>query len=229
MLLGISSIWGDDPFPSIRYQALLGTTQKPSSPDMDLLNLNPLRMSLTRMAFYLSPTQSGTQWQANPLPRLPRFNLIGKAQVVPDPQGAMKGLDGKGFDPGAQVILESIPDPMPQENGGKGKISVQIHSTDDFEFQVQVEKPQVLLMTDTYAAGWQARAYPDSDQKNFQVLPADLFARGIPLSAGSHHFDLVYDAPGFGLGKAISWTSLFLYGMAWGLWAWRRVRSQVKP
>jgi uncharacterized membrane protein YfhO len=85
------------------------------------------------------------------------------------------------------------------------------------EFEAQLEKPQVLLMTDSYAPGWNAVAFPDSMQKTYQVLPADVFARAIPLAAGGHHFTLAYDPPGFNAGKWISLLACLFYGAAWVL------------
>jgi uncharacterized membrane protein YfhO len=75
----------------------------------------------------------------------------------------------------------------------------------------------LLVITDNYSKGWKAKALPDSDQKSFQVLPANGFQRGIPLQAGSHHFLLQYRPAGFEIGKWISIGALALYLILGGL------------
>lgn len=227
MVLGAPSIWGDDPFPSKRLQAFIDflpdePTVPAVSPDVQVLHLTPVKMALTRLAFLLSQGPAEIQIASSPVTRFPRITLIGGFQQAKDMQEALGMVSQPGFNPQSQVILEGLPDPMPVENGGKGRMTLKNHNSDWLELTVATDKPQILLMTDNYAEGWKARAYPDSAQKTYQVMPGDVFARAIPLSAGSHHFDLVYEAPGFALGKWISILSLVGYLLAWGSLLWRK-------
>jgi uncharacterized membrane protein YfhO len=154
--------------------------------------------------------------------RFPRIILVGGFQKAVNQEDALWILSQPAFDPQKQVILEETPDLLPAENGGKGRMTLKNHTSDWLELTVETEKPQILLVTDSFATGWKALAYSDSVQKTYQVLPGDVFARAIPLAAGNHHFDLVYDPPGFTLGKWISLVSLPLYLLAWGWWIWRK-------
>jgi len=231
MVLGTNSIWGDDPFPSKRLQAFIDfLPDKPAtpaaSPDVQVLNLTPVKMALTRLAFLLSQGPEGIQINPSPAPRFPRVTLVGGYRQAKDMKEALELIAQPGFNPQGQVVLEGTPDPVPVENGGKGQMTLKNHNSDWLEVTVETDKPQILLMTDNYANGWKTRAYPNSVQKNYQVMPGDVFARAIPLSAGTHHFDLTYEAPGFSLGKWISLLALVGYLLAWGGWVWRKAGAR---
>ena len=231
MVLGIPSIWGDDPLLSKRLQAFMAfrpnaATTPATAPDTQVLNLTPVKMALTRLVFFLSQGLDEIKISPSPTPRFPRITLIGGFYKANDVKEALEILSQPSFNPQSEVVLEGTPDPLPVENGGKGRMTLKNHTSDWLELTVETDKPQILLMTDNYARGWKAAAYPDSVQKSYAVLPGDVFARAIPLSAGNHHFDLVYDAPGFALGKWISLITLIGYLLAWGGWFWRKAGQQ---
>ena len=216
MLLGASSIWGDDPFVPRRLERLLTQwAPAPRAPDETVLDLTPATMAVTRLAYLVARGPEGLQARPSGSPWLPRFLLVGRYQKVKDETEGIQVLKGPGFRPVSQVVLEEEPDPLPVENGGRGQVSVKIRDSDEMEFEAQLDKPQVLLMTDSYAPGWRAVPFPDSMQKAYQVIPADVFARAIPLASGGHHFTLVYDPPGFTAGRWISLLALLFYGAAW--------------
>ncbi|HVZ79179.1 MAG TPA: hypothetical protein VHE12_00100 [bacterium] len=216
MLLGAPSIWGDDPLVPRRLERLLAAgAPKPRTADGTLLNLDAHKMAVTRLAYWVEEGPDGLQARALHSPWLPRFLLVGAYLKVKDLDEGIQALGQPAFHPVSQVVLEEDPDPAPLENGGRGQVSVRIQDPDRMEFSLKLDKPQILLMTDSYAPGWEARAFPDSGQRSYRVLPADVFARAIPLSAGSHHFELAYAPPGFDLGKWLSLLGLLLYGAAW--------------
>lgn len=231
LLISAPSIWGDDPLPPKRLQAFVAFQLNapplpPPSIDSEVLNLTPVKMALMRLGFFLSQRAGQIEVTPNSVPRFPRITLVGGFQKAGDMNEALEILSRPGFNPQSEVVLEGTPDPPPVENGGLGRMTLKSHTSDWLELTVETDKPQILLVTDSFATGWKASAYPDSAQKAYQVLPADVFARAIPLSAGTHHFDLVYDAPGFTAGKWISAFSLLAYLLAWG-WVWRR--KEAKP
>ena len=224
MSLGFSDIWGDDPLAPKRLGAFLTYRKEPianASPDTQFLNLTPVKAALTRLAYLINRKPAGFEPSPWSFPRLPRLLLVGGFQKVTDIKEAFEALSAPSFNPQSKVILEETPDPLPVENGGKGRMTIKSHTTDWLELKVETDQPQILLITDNYAKGWKALAYPDSAQKRYEVMPGDAIARAIPLSAGIHHFDLVYDAPGFTAGKWISAFSFLTYLLAWG-WVWRR-------
>ncbi len=228
MVLGASSIWGDDPLVPQRLSHLLTQgAPPPPAPDETALNLTSTRMAITRLAFLVSKGPDGLQAEQSPSHWLPRFLLVGKFLKAQDLTEGIQDLEEPYFQPVSQVILEGAPDQFPVENGGKGQVSVKIQNSDHMEFTIHLEKPQILLMTDSYAPGWKARAFFDSEQRTYQVMPADVFARAIPLSAGSHHFELFYDPPFFTLGKWVSCIALLLYIGAWVLIAFNKSRMTL--
>ncbi len=224
MGLGFPDVWGDDPMVPKRLSAFITSGERTGqSPDTQFLSLTPAKSSLTRLGYFIDKKGDQFQVTPNPFPRFPRVFLVGGWHQASGLKDALELFNQPGFNPQTEVILEGTPDPLPEENGGKGRMTLHNHNSDWAELTVQTDKPQILLITDSYGSGWKARAYPDSVQKNYHVMPGDVFARAIPLSAGIHHFDLLYEAPGFTLGKWISLIALASYLFASGGWAWRKV------
>jgi uncharacterized membrane protein YfhO len=92
----------------------------------------------------------------------------------------------------------------------RGKVSLTDLTTDKVEVTAEADRPCVLVMGDNYSAGWKAQAFADSSRKDYRVIPANGFERGVVLSAGRHHFTLEYRPEAFVVGK---WVSL----LAWVL------------
>ena len=109
------------------------------------------------------------------------------------------------FDPLHTVLIESPIDPPPAGADNPGRVIVDDINSDTLDIEAWASSPCLLVITDSYSSGWHAEALPDSAQKKYQVIPADLTLRGVPLSAGHHHFRLIYRPMAFVIGK---WTSL---------------------
>jgi hypothetical protein len=230
MALSLSDIWGDDPLVPKRLSLLLASrtdSSASSTPDAQYLNLTPVKAALTRLAFLIDRVPGGFQPKTCPFPRLPQLMLVGGWKLCTNTKEGLDALSQDGFDPRKEVVLEETPDPLPVQNKGKGQIDLKTHNPDWLELTVEAGKPHILLMTDSYASGWKAEAYSDSAQKSYRVLPGDLFARAIPLSAGKHHFDLRYDPPAFKTGRAVTLAALLAYALAWG-WVLQRKRRELK-
>jgi uncharacterized membrane protein YfhO len=97
------------------------------------------------------------------------------------------------------------------------------------EIVADVPKPAVLLITEAYSRDWHATALPDSSQKQYTLMPADLLMRAIPLAGGKHHIHLEYRPPHYTLGLWISGISAVGCLTALAAWVWRSVRRTSVP
>ena len=224
--MGLPDIWGDDPLVPKRYNYFMAYTGNPlapsASPDTQKITITLPKIRLVRLAYLLDTKNDGLHITSLPYPRLPRAFLAGQWKKVGSAQEALENISQPDFDPGAEVLLETTPAILPEENGGKGQVSLEDRTTDEMEVHVQTDKPQILMMTDNYSRGWKASAYPDSSQQTYEVMPGDYFGRAIPLTAGNHHFRLKYEPTAFEVGKWISLTSLLAYLMAWSWLGWKK-------
>jgi hypothetical protein len=96
-------------------------------------------------------------------------------------------------------------------------------STDALEIRATTPARCILLITDNYASGWRATPLEPGPQKNYDVMPADVAFRAIPLLPGTHHILLEYRPVAFEVGKWISAGATFLWLLGLGAWdKWRR-------
>jgi uncharacterized membrane protein YfhO len=91
-------------------------------------------------------------------------------------------------------------------------------STDHLTIRAELPHAALLLITDSYSAGWRATPLPGSIQRSYQVLPANYVLRAIPLAAGSHRLRLEYAPLAFRAGVWVSLASLIVYLMFCGWW-----------
>jgi Bacterial membrane protein YfhO len=87
--------------------------------------------------------------------------------------------------------------------------------------ETTVDEPVLLILSDTYAPGWQAW----DNGRPVAILRTDHALRGVPLGAGSHTVEFRYRQPEFWLGLAISGLTVLGLGVG-GVLAWRRARAR---
>jgi len=84
-------------------------------------------------------------------------------------------------------------------------------SSDSLTIEADVSSPSLLLVTDAYSSGWRALPLPGSIQSQYQILPADVCLRAVPLAAGHHRFRMEYSPLGFRIGKWLTLASIALF------------------
>ncbi len=95
-----------------------------------------------------------------------------------------------------------------------GQITAKDISSDSVEITASLSTPQILVMSDNYSGGWKVSAFPNSQSKSYEVMPANGFQIAIPLEAGFHHFLLNYQPMLFTVGlwiSSISWVLFFIF------------------
>jgi len=233
MSMGTLDMWGWDPGVLRRYAEFMYFTQgaNPDAATQDLVFHRPSRLfSMLRGRFGLAQEGRGTirlQKFIEPQGQMKHLNLIHSYRVIEDRNAIFRAMSDKTFDPHHMVILESSPDPPPAWSSERESITVRDSSTDHLTVEADLSAPAILLITDSYSAGWRAWALPGSDQTVYRVMPANYILRAIPLSAGHHVFRLEYLPRAFVIGKWISISSLIVYMFLLGLIGWKTIRRRT--
>jgi hypothetical protein len=212
MSVGADEIWGYDPGIMLRYAQLLAFTQgmDPDHAGLDIpfLRNSPL-LGMLRCRFRFITQDNQTRIYEQPT-HLPRLLLVQQCRVLAGRKDIFSALTDAAFDPRREVILERPPLPQPAPNQDAGQVRLVDSSTDHLTVEADLPAPAILLVTDSYAKGWRARALPGSGQQEYQVMPANWCLRAVPLGAGHHLLRMEYVPPGFRAGTWISCASLSL-------------------
>jgi hypothetical protein len=109
----------------------------------------------------------------------------------------------------------------PVRAGTQGSARVIREGTDFVEIDADVASPSILLVTDAWTPGWQARPLQGSSQTRYEIMPANYVLRGVALDRGKHRLRLEYAPAAFALSAVVS-------AIAWAAWLlavfvlWRR-------
>jgi hypothetical protein len=219
MSYGTHEIWGYDAGVSRRYAEFMTFTQG-LDPDAATQYLSFTRLhpwyALLRCGVVL--VREGGGFKAlRTAGALPRLLLIDEFSIAADRDDAFLQMSRPDFDPRRTVVLENQPWPAPLPAGDRaGDVRVLEESTDHLTIVADVSRPVLLLITDSYSRGWRASALPGSEQRDYEVLPADYVLRAIPLGPGRHALRLEYAPAALAFGAWASITGvLLLAGLAW--------------
>ncbi|MCX7001127.1 MAG: hypothetical protein NT106_12670, partial [Candidatus Sumerlaeota bacterium] len=226
MYSGLYDLWGNDPGVMRRYAEFIAFTQgeNPSNATqiIEFKKISPL-FSMLRCG-YVIRTENKKLQIIRLSNALPQALLLDKYTVLPSRDAIFAAMREPAFNPRETVILEQEPTPRPTPAKEKGTVRVIDSSTDYLTIEAQVEKPSILLLTETYSKGWRVRTLIDGAQKIYHVMPADWTLRAIPLERGHHKFRLEYHPSSLktGLWLSLLTAALLLCGLAWHL---HRIKS----
>ena len=222
MALNVSDIWGYDPFVSARYANYVHFLRERLDPRGDEDSEIPLEVmhrsyGMLRLQYVVAHERGELRVVKGPdglPPSLPRLALRRRYAVHASGREVLEALDSPEWDPGKTVILESEPRPAPLPGPEGGTVTLGEYRPDRLTIEADVPSPALLLVTDAYSRGWRARPLPGSEQRSYDVLPANGVLRAIPLAAGRHRLRLEFVPAHFRLGVALSLASLGLLGFA---------------
>jgi hypothetical protein len=158
----------------------------------------------------------------SPFPRA----WLAKDFKVMDSKAIFSVITQKGFDPGQEVLLEEELTwrKMSLERGAeKNKVEFISERNNRLQLQVETIEDRLLVLSDTYYPGWKARV--DGNHQN--IYRANYTFRAIPLNAGTHRVEFLYDPVSFKLGAGI--TLLGVLGCLGMGWYGRRKKKINKP
>ncbi len=220
---GTYSASGNAAMVSRRYMALLAQTQWVTMPmhwngPFEFVGYHPLHRML-RIGGVADPSGGEADRVVQEL--LPRFLLVSDYIVERDHAAAFGVMDQPTFDPWRTVVLERAPTPKPQGVVHDVTIDVTEETVNGMDIELTLPSPAILLMTDAFERGWRARGLTDSSQWRYDVMPANVALRAIPLGAGTHRIRLEYVPLSFRFGQWVSVGMAFAFAIV-GLAAVRR-------
>ncbi|MDQ7063498.1 MAG: YfhO family protein [candidate division KSB1 bacterium] len=137
---------------------------------------------------------------------LPRAFLVGGYRTFNSPREALIYLTSESFDPRKEVVLYEEPGltPEPDSLATSKILDYGLHRV---EIKVETQKPQLLLLSDTYyPPGWHAFL----DGKEVKILQANHAFRAVAVPPGSHTIEFRYNSRAFRTGLWISLVSLLV-------------------
>ncbi len=131
-------------------------------------------------------------------------------------KGDHKGLSMESSNPPSPPFIKGGGLEMATENL-QNKVEFISESNNRLHLHVKATENTILVLNDTYFPGWKVFI----DGKEGKIFRANYNFRAVPLSAGTHYAEFVYDPLSFKLGAII--TFLGIIGcLIIGLAAWRR-------
>ncbi|MGD8699521.1 MAG: YfhO family protein [Gemmatimonadales bacterium] len=129
-----------------------------------------------------------------------RAFLVGQIEVVPDSLALKRLSSGNDFFPRVSAMLESEPDFI-VEAGATGRVRWREWGINNQKLEVEASGPALLVVSDNYYPAWRATV----DGEPVPVVRANYLMRAVPVPAGAHQVEFVYNS---GLFRASVWTSL---------------------
>ncbi len=128
------------------------------------------------------------------------------------------------FDPRAEVLLESAPEPLPVADA-TGTARIVRFTANRVELEVESSAAALLVLSEAYHPHWRARV----DGVTSPVLAANCLLRAVSVPAGKSHvaFEFVDPALRAGLATTSATAAILaaLVVLAW--WRWRRGMARV--
>jgi hypothetical protein len=144
---------------------------------------------------------------------LPRAWLVKDFKVL-DQKKMISTITSKEFNPRKEVLLEEKPKwkITHGSSGGPGKshlwpqdrVEFTSESNNKLSLLVKAKGDAFLVLSDTYFPGW--RVFIDG--RGGEIYQADYNFRAVPLGAGIHHVEFVYDPLSFKLGAIITFLGI---------------------
>jgi len=214
MSIRVPEFWGYDASVVRRYAEFVAWSQG-ADPDKATQDVNfkwadPL-FAMLRLAYILLPEPGNFRALEVETPPLPHVLLVSNYRVLNQRDAIFAALGSPVFDPRAEVILETEPDPKPLPLGIPGNAQIIGSGTDTLTIEADTRAPAILLITDVFTPSWRAVSLPGSSQSTYHLQPANYVLRAVPLSAGHHRLRVEYFSRAFEIGKWISLVSIVLF------------------
>ena len=212
---GAYDIWGHDPLVPRRYAELIALTQgldpKEASQYIRFERYHPL-LGMLRLRYVIIPTPTGLTVRQFP-PGLGRLTVLYDWRVEATDEGALKALADRAFDPARLAILPKAPPFERRPCPGGGEARILSSETGRLTLEARLACPGLLLVTDNYDGGWQARPLGARDERTYEILRANHTLMAVPLPAGEHRLELAYRPREFTLGLYLSAAAWAVFGV----------------
>lgn len=147
--------------------------------------------------------QDGTPYESvYAVADLPRARLVGSAVVRSDEE-AVGYMLSEAFDPALEVVL-SEPSPLALDGApSDGTVAWTERSPNRLALSVTTERPALLVIADNWFPAWKATV----DGESADVLRAYHTLRAVPVPAGRHTVEMVYES---GIARLGLWLTILL-------------------
>lgn len=170
----------------------------------DKMLANSAGMDILSLAYVISDA-GGVSVRAGSMPRA--YTVTSYTMAASEEEALEQIRSGLG-ELSSSVVLEgespSFPSAAVQEPAVKA--AVNYVGTNRVEMRVDLDSPAILVLTDAFFPGWQARL----DGEPVEILRANSLFRAVAVDAGAHTVEFIYRPSSLYLGVALSALSLFI-------------------
>jgi hypothetical protein len=155
---------------------------------------------------------------------LPRAFAVYDWRVMENPDGALAAVASAAVPVATTAVLEEHPPAdlgPPSPDVPAATVAIRHYAPESVELETTVERPALLVLTDTFYPGWEATV----DGRPTPVLRADYLFRAVPVAAGHHTVRFTYRPASVRVGAACTGVALLTLA-AVGVASWRRRRRQ---
>ncbi len=139
---------------------------------------------------------------------LQRVWLVYRTVTAADRGAAWAYVQGPTFRPEAEAVVEGG---APLDGQGSGRIEVLGYGPNAASFFVQVDTPALLVLSDVYYPGWEARL----DGQPATIYRTDFAFRGVAVPPGEHRIDMRFRPRSLALGVALAMVGVVVMGVVW--------------
>jgi hypothetical protein len=207
---GLEDVWGASPLYVGRYEELV--YKLPIERVWQLLNVKYVitwRKVLVpeTEVLYEEPKELDTTYLHRLDEYWPRAYVVHQVEVIENDAKVLERLREPDFDPRRVAILPHSPDlTLPSQVGGASSAVILERQPERIVLDVEMAADGLLVLSEVYYPGW--RAYANGEE--VPVYRADHVLRAVPLRAGHHRVEMVFDPPWATVGLAVSGVTLLL-------------------
>jgi hypothetical protein len=206
----LEDIWGASPLYVGRYDELV--YKLPIERVWQLLNVKYVitwRKVLVpeTEVLYEEPKELDTTYLHRLAEYWPRAYVVHQVEVIESDNKVLERLGEPEFDPRRMAILPHRPDlALPSQVEGESSVTILKRQPERMVLEVDMAANGLLVLSEVYYPGW--RAFADGEE--VPIYRADHVLRAVPLKAGRHRVEMVFDPLWPKVGLAVSATTLLL-------------------
>ncbi len=214
---GLEDIWGASPLYVGRYEDLV--YKLPIERVWQLLNVKYVitwRKALVPKTevLYEEPRELDTTYLHRLDEYWPRAYIVHQVEVIENDDKVLERLREPEFDPRRVAILPHKPDlPLPSQVEGESSVVILERRPERMVLEADMAANGLLVLSEVYYPGW--RAYADGEE--VPIYRADHVLRAVPLKAGHHRVEMVFDPLWPKVGLAVSGITLLLAAVLIGV------------
>ena len=197
----LEEIGGISPLRVARYDTLLNALPKETL--WSLLNVRYVIADRAGIANADEVLTEGSTRLLRLKNALPRAWLVGAAQMADD-QTTLNALKSDSFDPRAVAyVADGLPFPV---QGGTGEVAFTAREPERIVLSVNAPADTLLVLSEVYYPGWRATI----DGVPAPILRADYALRAVPVRAGAHQIEIIFDPWSVKIGIAVTTITIIL-------------------